>query len=253
MVIIPAQRIELWRYCSRSASQDLQILHATDCPQLCPGPNCVDTLQEAVDAAAANAPAAQVIGIFIKTEGNAVISAAQDLRIEQCRNAKITAEDPLLPVLHIQSTAGDGDPTNNVHPTTKDIFIHGPDFIDGSVGIQVDNNSTEVKGIRALNNTFGILVTGNNNIINGSNGDQSDFAGIRVTGNNNTVRNSKALNNGNSGFEIVGAGNLVRANTAEGNGIDGFFVAGGAVIRSRTIGPIKMSRTDSAFSEITAR
>jgi parallel beta-helix repeat protein len=199
----------------------------TDCPLLCPGPNCVETLQEAVDAAAANAPAAQVIGIFINTTENVVIAVSQDLRIEQCRNAKITAEDPLLPVLHIQSTAGDADPTNNVPPTTKDILINGPDFIGVDIGIQVDNNSTEVKAIRALNNTFGILVTGSNNIINGSNGDQADFAGIRVTGDNNRVRNSKALNNGNSGFEIVGAGNLVRANTAEGNGIDGFFVAGG--------------------------
>ena len=43
--------------------------HVTDCPTLCPGPNCVDTLQEAIDAAAANAPVAQVIGIFIKTDG----------------------------------------------------------------------------------------------------------------------------------------------------------------------------------------
>jgi hypothetical protein len=127
-------------------------------------------------------------------------------------------------VLHIQSSAGDGDPDNNVHPTTKDILINGPDFIGGDIGIQVDNNSTGVKAIRALNTTFGILVTGSNNIINGS---QSDFAGIRVTGGNNTVRYSKALNNGNSWFEIVGAGNSVRANTAEGNGIDGFLVAGG--------------------------
>jgi Right handed beta helix region len=198
----------------------------TDCPTLCPGPNCVDTLQEAVDAAA-NAQAAQVIGIFINTTENVVISAPYDLRIEQCRNAKITAEEPSDPVLHIQSTAGDGLQNNNVHPTTKDVLINGPDFIDGEVGIQVDNSSTEVKSIRALNNTFGILVNGSNNIITGSNGDRSDFAGIRVTGNNNTVKNSKALNNGNSGFEIVGSGNSVRSSTAEGNGIDGFFVAGG--------------------------
>ena len=36
---------------------------AIDCPELCPGPNCVDTSQEVVDAAAANALAAQVIGL----------------------------------------------------------------------------------------------------------------------------------------------------------------------------------------------
>jgi hypothetical protein len=40
----------------------------TDCPTLSPA-NRVDTLQEAVVAAAANSPNSQVIGVFINTEG----------------------------------------------------------------------------------------------------------------------------------------------------------------------------------------
>jgi hypothetical protein len=165
-----------------------------DCPTLCPGPNCVDTLQEAVLAAATHSPTAQVIGVFINTvePTNVVISAPQDLRIEQCRNAKITAGNPSAPVLRIASTAGDKSPTPG-DPTIKDILINGPDFIGGSIGIQVQNNSTEIKSIRALMNRVGIVIDGSSNILNGSNAEQSTDAGIVVNGDGTTVKNNSTV------------------------------------------------------------
>jgi parallel beta-helix repeat protein len=167
-----------------------------------------------------------VIGVFNPIVDTVVLPAAVDVRIEECHDAEITAADPSKDVIDIPPAAGDGDPTNNVHPTTKDILINGLSVIGGQCGIRVRNNSTEIKAVRAEKNNIGFCIEGSNNILNGSNGDESLTTGVLVSGNNNTVRNSKALSNVSDGFSIGGNGNSVRANTAELNGEAGFFVPG---------------------------
>jgi parallel beta-helix repeat protein len=179
-----------------------------------------------------------VICVFKPTTENVYLPPATDVRIFECHDAEITALDPTKPVIHIPYDAGDGNPNNNSHPSDKDIFINGLTVREGSVGILVKNNSTELKAIRAENNGWalkdedgegaGIRVEGNTNVVNGSNAEESNGPGIEVTetGSKNTVRNSKALKNSGDGFLIAGSKNLVKANTAQQNVGEGFKISG---------------------------
>ena len=212
--------------CTQCVTNDTNVL--TDCPALCPnqpplGAPCFNTLQGAVDNAVASGGG--LVCVFENTNENVVIGNNVDVRIEQCRHSRITAADPFAPVITVAADAGDMNPANNTI-SSKDILINSLEVLGGSAGILVQNNSTELKSIKARDNVIGIQIDGNTNLVKNSDMD-ANTTGLQVNGSNNDIiSGNKARFNFTDGHEINGDRNYVQKNSAEDNGGAGFLVTG---------------------------
>ena len=212
--------------CTQCVTNALNV--ATDCPGSCAGQPplaapCFDTLQGAVDSAVAGGGG--LVCVFENTNENVTIGNNVDVRIEQCRHARITAANPLLPVITVAASAGDMNPANNGPVTSKDILINSLEVQGGSVGILVENNSTELKAIKARENGIGLQIDGNTNLVKNSGVDLNE-TGLAVNGDSNVFEKNKIRHNTQHGTTTTGQTNFFKNNTTETNGESGFFVQG---------------------------